>query len=178
MNHITVQETHQKTEALEELNEKYRYSKFYGSGLSTASGGIMFIVSENAGTPDETTFKSLKCGRTGILSLKYRDQSLSMINIYMPNDKTQQKEALIKLRGALKNEMKLKESELVMMGDWNFIEDQLDRSPQHTDDRGVNREMVKLKTTFDLIDGWQRANPSTQRFTWEGTSGNERKKYS
>src|SRR5258706_16469009 len=44
------------------------------------------------------------------------------------------------------------------------------------DDRGVNREMTNLKTTFDLIDGWQKSNPSAQKFTWEGTSGMERKK--
>ena len=135
MNNITIlalQETHQKTEAIEELNDRYKYLKFYGSGLSTASSGIMFIISENAGTPDETSFKNIECGRSGILSLKYGEQTLIMVNVYMPNDKTQQKEAIINLRRTLKNETKIKkDSELVILGDWNFVEDQVDRSPQH-----------------------------------------------
>jgi len=179
INHITIlalQETHQKTEALEELNKTYRHIKFYGSGLSTASRGIAFIVSKDVGTPDETTFKSYECGRTGMLSLKYGEQTLNMVNVYMPNNKTQQKEVIINLEKALKKETKIKEQELIILGDWNFVEDQIDRSPQHADDRKVNREMVKLKTSFDLIDGWRKANPSTLKFTWEGTSGTERKK--
>ena len=111
MNHITIpalQETHLKTEAIEELNGKYRYIKFYGSGVSTSSGGIMFIVSEGAGKPDDTNFKSFECGRTRMLSLKYGDQTLNLVNVYMPNDRTHQKEVLTNLRRTLKNEARLK----------------------------------------------------------------------
>ena len=94
----------------------------------------------------------------------------------MPNHKLLQKETLRNLRRELKNYQGLKDSELIVMGDWNFVEDKIDRSPQHDDDRGVMREMVKLKTSLDLIDGWRAANPDKRSFSWEGTSGNERKK--
>ena len=66
-------------------------------------------------------------------------------------------------------------SELVILGDWNFVEDQIDRSPQHADDRGVMREMTKLKASLELTDGWRKANPHTRSFTWEGTTGNNRR---
>jgi len=36
--------------------------------------------------------------------------------------------------------------------------------------------MTKLKATFDLIDGWRKANPDQKKFSWEGTTGNERRK--
>ena len=158
------------------MNEKYRYLKFYGCGALTLSGGIMFILSESAGTLDDTKYKSFKCRRTGMLSLKYGDQTLNTVNVYMPNDKTHQREVLTNLRRVLKNKTCIKESELIVLGNWNFVEDQVDRSPQHTDDRGVNREMTKLKTMLDLSDGWHRANLSTRKYTWEGMSGHERKK--
>jgi len=64
-----------------------------------------------------------------MLSLKYGEQTLNMVNVYMPNDKTQQKEAIINLEKALKKETKIKEQELIILGDWNFVEDQIDRSP-------------------------------------------------
>ena len=179
VNHISIlalQETHIKTEYIEELNKKYRYIKFYGCSASTSSGGIMFILSESARTLNDMNYKSFECGRTGMLSLKYRDQTLNMVNVYMPNDKTHQRETLTNLRRALKNETGIKDSELIVLGNWNFVEDQVDRSPQHTDDRGVNREMTKLKTALDLSDRWHKANLSTRKYTWEGTSGHERKK--
>ena len=155
---LALQETHLKTDKIDELNEKYRYLKFYGCGSSTSSGGIMFILSENTGKPDDMNYKSFECGRTGMLNLKFGDQSLNAVNVYMPNDRTHQKETLTSLRRALKNEPDIKNSELVVLGDWNFVEDQVDRSPQHADDRGVNREMTKLKVSLDLIDGWRKAN--------------------
>jgi exonuclease III len=62
------------------------------------------------------------------------------------------------------------------MGDWNFVEDKIDRSPQHDDDHGVMNEMTKLKAEIDLIDGWSATNPEARSFTWEGTTGNDRRK--
>jgi len=68
------------------------------------------------------------------------------------------------------------DTEFFIMGDWNFVKDKADRSPQHDDDLGVTNEMNKLKTSLDLLDGWRTSNPSSRSFTWEGTFGNERKK--
>jgi len=54
-----------------DLNKRYRHLKFLGSGLSTSSGGIMFIINESAGTPQNIQFKVIEKGRSGILSLQY-----------------------------------------------------------------------------------------------------------
>jgi len=48
---LTLQETHLMEEVINNLNEKYHMLKFYGSGLSTSSGGIMFIVNEQTDIP-------------------------------------------------------------------------------------------------------------------------------
>jgi len=61
------------------------------------------------------------------------------------------------------------------MGDWNFVEDKVDRSPQHNDDLRVTNEMNKLKTSLDLLDGWRSSNPGSRSFTWEGTFGSKKK---
>ena len=93
----------------------------------------------------------------------------------MPNNKLLQKETLTDLRRTLRKKKDIRESELVILGEWNFVEDQLDRSPQHADDRGVTGEMTKLKVSLDLTDEWRKANPTAQSFTWEGTTGNEKR---
>ena len=107
------------------------------SGLSTLSGGITFIINETTGSPQNIHFKTIEKGRSGLLSLKYRPQELNIVNVYMPNHKAPQREALIKLRRTLKAKKDIKDSELFVMGNWNFVEDKVDRSPQHDDNHGV-----------------------------------------
>ena len=172
---LALQETHTLNEHLEDLNKRFKYIKFYGSGLSTASSGILFLVSDDIGAPTNMEFKNIISGRIGSLKINYGEQTLNIINVYMPNDKNHQKETLTKLRRLLRADKDLKESELVILGDWNFVEDQINRSLQHADDRGVMREMTKLKASLELTDGWRKANPQTRRFTWEGTTGTDRR---
>ena len=173
---LALQETHLTDDAIEELNEKYGNLRFFGSGLSTSSGGIMFVITDRIGHPKDIEYKTIEKGRSGILCLNYEEQKLNIVNIYMPNQKPLQREALRNLRRNLRDQHDLVNSELLIVGDWNFVEDKIDRSPQHDDDKGVMKEMSKLKTSLDLIDGWRATNPDEQRFTWEGTCGNERKK--
>ena len=173
---LALQETHLMEDTINDLNNKYRNLKFFRSGLTTSSGGILFIVSERTGTPQDINFKVFEKGRSSILSLKYKNQELSIVNVYMPNHKTLQKEALINLTKELRNCQNITETELLVLGDWNFVEDKIDRSPQHDDDRRVTREMAKLKATYNLTDGWREANPDSRTFTWEGTAGSERRK--
>ena len=173
---LALQETHQMEDSIEELNKRYKNLKFFGSGLSTSSGGIMFVVSDGNGTQPNIGFEWFEKGRTGMLSLDYGDQKLNIVNVYMPNHKVQQKEALVDLRRSLDMKRDIINTELIVLGDWNFVEDRVDRSPQHDNDRRVTGEMAKLKATYDLTDGWRQSNPKARSFTWEGTTGSERKK--
>ena len=82
MNRITIlalQETHILTEGIESLTKKFKYIRFYGSGLSTSSCGILFLVSEGIGAPQNVSFKDIVSGRIGALKLEYGDQTLNVI---------------------------------------------------------------------------------------------------
>jgi len=91
---LAVQETHLMESSLVDLNERYRHLKFLGSGLSTSSGRIMFIINESAGTPQNIQFEVIEKGRSGILSLQYGAQEMKIVNVYMPNHKSPQREVL------------------------------------------------------------------------------------
>jgi len=123
---LALQETHTLNEDLETLNKRFKYVTFYGSSLSTTSSGILFLVSNDIGTPTNTEFKNIISRRIGSLKLNYGDQSLNIMNVYMPNDKNQQKETLTKIRREIRKDKDLKDLELVILGDWNFMEDQID----------------------------------------------------
>ena len=115
-------------------------------------------------------------GRIGTLKLEYGNQTLNIINVYMPNKAPATKGNTDGLRKDPEKRQSLNKSELVMLGDWNFVEDQIDRIPQHAaGDRGLTGEMTKLKVLLELTDRWRKANPSTRSFTWEGTAGNDKR---
>ena len=111
-----------------------------------------------------------------MLKLEFDNHVFNIVNVYMPNNKIHQRETITNLRRTLINDRNIDHSELIVLGDWNFVEDQVDWSPQHPDDRVVTREMARLKASFELIDGWRKAHPTSRSFTWEGTTSNERRK--
>ena len=126
---LALQETHLMEDAITDLNNKYKHLRFLGSRLSTASGGILFIVSNKAGDPLNIQFEVFNKGRTGMLSLEYGHQELNIVNVYLPNNQIQQRELLESLRNDLGRHQNLTSTELFNMGDWNFVEDKADRSP-------------------------------------------------
>ena len=170
---MALQETHLMEETILDLNKRYRNLRFFGSGLSTSSAGVMFVVND-AEVSQPTSFETFEKGRTAMLTLDHGGQELNIVNVYLPNHKTQQKEFLTRLTRDLEGQQNLIDTNLLILGDWNFVEDRTDRSPQHDDDKRVTHEMTKLKASFDLIDGWRTTNPEQRKFSWEGTTGNER----
>ena len=173
---LALQETHLMEDTINDLNQKYRMLKFYRSSLSTSSGRIMFVINEPTDTPQHISFEELEKGRMGLLSLNYSNSKLNLVNVYMPNHKTPQKEMLKHLRNKMRAKTHIDKEELIILGDWNFVEDRIDRSPQHDNDSGVTNEMTKLKSSLNLIDGWRTSNPDIRGFTWEGSTGPEKRK--
>ena len=52
-----------------------------------------------------------------------------------------------------------------MLGDFNLVEDSLDRLPCHMDDPNAVAALGNLKANFDLVDGWRRTNPDKRAYT-------------
>ena len=135
------------------------------NGSSTAKEGVAFIFNKDLveGIEWETTV--IIPNRATRLILKWGDdKGLDIINVYVPNDvgqKVQFLENLIKECTKIKNW-----TQPIMMGDFNFVEDSLDRSPQHYDDNRVVKIFNKLKKRFNLVDGWRIHNPLSREFTF------------
>jgi len=46
------------------------------------------------------------------------------------------------------------------------VEHQLDRFPHHKDDNNVVNEWTKIRTKYNLIDGWREQNETEKEFTF------------
>ena len=54
----------------------------------------------------------------------------------------------------------------IMLGDYNLIEDPIDRLPCHADNTQTVEALQNIKSLFLLHDGWHRAYPTTKSYTY------------
>ena len=53
-----------------------------------------------------------------------------------------------------------------MLGDFNIVEDAIDRLPSHGDDPDAVSDLLDLKRNFNLIDGWRHIFESTRGYSF------------
>lgn len=53
----------------------------------------------------------------------------------------------------------------MILGDFNIVEDTLDRLPSHEDPENVREELRNLMDHLGLIDGWRRINKNEVTYT-------------
>ncbi|KIJ38372.1 hypothetical protein M422DRAFT_106346, partial [Sphaerobolus stellatus SS14] len=62
----------------------------------------------------------------------------------------------------------------ILLGDFNLVEDALDRKPPKADSTVAVEALQEFKATSLLIDGWQQTYPTRQFFTWTSGSSESR----
>ena len=77
---------------------------------------------------------------------------LNMINIYAPNDPKEKEEFYIDLAKKLKQK---KKETYCLLGDFNCITEDIDRSPVHRDNENITEALNKLLLQNKLIDTWR-----------------------
>ncbi|KDQ10218.1 hypothetical protein BOTBODRAFT_178419 [Botryobasidium botryosum FD-172 SS1] len=102
-----------------------------------------------------------------------KDNPIEIINTYCPNEPKAKIEFLEKLRKKIKKNKGIKNP--LVMGDFNFTEDDIDRFPMRPDDNKVVKTFTKLKKDLNLVDTWRSINPGKINYTFtqtrpEGTS--------
>ena len=58
-----------------------------------------------------------------------------------------------------------------MVGDFNMVEDSLDRLPSHSDQGGTTEALDNLKQLLGVEDGWRNTYPQTTAFTYLQSNG-------
>ncbi|CAG8619222.1 14509_t:CDS:2, partial [Acaulospora colombiana] len=162
-------DTHWDEEYVKSL--KVKHKQIFCSHETTHRGGIAFIIDTKKWKPKESKFTTLIEGRSGMLDIEYDQQRLKIVAIYVPPDRKEKIEILRALRKKLRNE--IEKENLIIMGDFNLVEEDMDREPCHPDDRETVNELTKLKAELNLIDGWRNANPEERAYTWSGKNRND-----
>ncbi|KAJ6548521.1 Endonuclease/exonuclease/phosphatase [Mycena capillaripes] len=129
----------------------------------TSTAGVAFLLNKKFIDVQHVKIYSLVPGRALMLTIPWhKDRSLTILNIYAPN-KPQERDALwTELWMKWKADSSLP-FPCVVLGDWNFVEDGIDRLSGNV--APIPDSFWRLKSLLRLEDGWRATFPDDRQYT-------------
>ncbi len=166
---LAIQETHLDMERADRLNELFAATMkiIYSEDPHNATGarGVAFAINKRLVDEASIKTKNIRNGRAIMIELNRANaRRLRILNVYAPNDPTDN----ANFWTSLKSEMTRGGTEKpeLMLGDFNMVENPMDRLPARRDaDRQVE-ELRSLLTTLDMVDGLRTWDPNWRTFTY------------
>ncbi|KAG1764439.1 Endonuclease/exonuclease/phosphatase [Suillus occidentalis] len=129
----------------------------------TNAKGVALVLNKNLVSTSGVKTHELVPGRALLIIIPWRkDDTFKILVIYAPNDPQNNQyfweNVMSKLRGLPHPD--------VMLGDFNLVEDALDRLPPKQDSSGPTSKLKELRTRLRLRDGWRTENPDTLQYTF------------
>ncbi|KIJ43118.1 hypothetical protein M422DRAFT_253621 [Sphaerobolus stellatus SS14] len=129
------------------------------------SKGVAFLLNKQLTAWKEAQGIEIIPGRALLLCLPWHnDKTLNILTIYAPNASTENQTFWSDLH------RKWQADGLptihMLLGDFNLVEDSIDRLPAHNDLHGPREALANFKSLFGLLDGWRRENPDIILHTW------------
>ena len=116
--------------------------------------GVTIVINKGLLKSDNVQSNKIVPGRAILATIPWHgDTDLKILNIYTPNDAKNNENFWDHLNEALTNHPHLKPD--IMLGNFNLVEDSLDRLPCHLDDASAVASLGELKSLTGLVDGWR-----------------------
>lgn len=166
---LALQETHLTNERLENMNELFKASMVILNSPDpenpSGARGVAFAVNTRIVATEDLKMLEIVPGRAAILNFRWTgDRVLRILNVYAPNGAPENatfwrdiKEKLTSTRGR-RPEM--------LLGDFNLVEDSMDRLPPRGDQTEAVEDLGRLVGALGMTDGWRRNNPNARAFTY------------
>src|ERR1700722_4386188 len=166
---LGIQETRLNEEETARLQQQHPKIIIENNGNSTAKEGVAFILNKDLVNGRRWIHTKIIQNRVSRLQIQITEnEGLDIILIYAPNETIQKINFYEKLRNELN---KIKDwQEPILMGGFNFVEDDIDRYPMRLDDMRLNEEFNKLKKKYKWVDGWRIQNPKRTDYTFYQSS--------
>jgi len=175
---LALQETHLSPEMSAEVQKHRPRIKVIGSAHenATSTAGIVLVLNrqqvENA---EDTPYWEIIPGRALAASVNWHGQKLHIMTVYGPNDANESSQMWSMISDWLEAPGCPIPKLDILLGDMNFVEDEIDRQPMHLSrvDEAAT-EFSRLRIGHNLIDGWRARNPGTLEFTWRRRGQSQR----
>ncbi|KAH9854952.1 Endonuclease/exonuclease/phosphatase, partial [Lenzites betulinus] len=170
---LALQETHlsaRRREELEGLFGQY-LSILCGDDdqMDARAGGVAFVINKRRMNADACETTLLVPGRALMLKIPWTNgRVLTILNVYAPNASGENADFWKTLRELIPRKPD------VMMGDFNVVEDGIDRLPARRDPGRPTSELRTLCREMHLVDGWRTTNPTLREYTYmHGATGSQ-----
>ncbi|KAG1863878.1 Endonuclease/exonuclease/phosphatase [Suillus subluteus] len=163
---MAIQEMHLMKEEESKLNETFgQRIKIFSSidPENVNAKGVAIVLNTQMTNSKDATSKELIPGRALITHLPWtKGAQISILTVYAPNEPSKNQlfweELHTKLEGLPTPD--------IMLGDFNIVEDALDRIPSKQDNEYAVESLMCLKLCLDMRDGWRAENPDSLEFTF------------
>ena len=175
---LALQETHLSPEKLVEVQKNRPRLKILGSAHANATNtaGVALVLNRQlVEAADETPSWEIVPGRVLAARVSWHGQKLSILAVYGPNDRDGSAELWSQILDWLQAPACPITNVDILLGDMNFVEDEIDRQPMHfsrVDDAAT--KFCALREYCHLVDGWRRRNPGVLEFTWRRRQHSQR----
>ncbi|KAG2116710.1 Endonuclease/exonuclease/phosphatase [Suillus discolor] len=163
---MAIQETHLSKEEESKLNETFGCWLKIVSSIdpeNTNAKGIAIVLNVQMTRSKEVTSLEIVPGRALMIHIPWtKNTILTILAIYALNEPSKNQLFWDELRTKLEGKPKPD----VMLGDFNIVEDALDRLPCKQDNEYATESLVNLKLSLDLRDRWRAENPNSLAFTF------------
>lgn len=162
---LAVQGAHLNDDLVEELHNKYRRLKIiYSQGSNENAAGVAFVINKDITVHENITAHEIIPGRALQISTPWHNNlQIKIMNVYAPNNQSASSDLWKNLQQKFQNNEFPKPD--LMLGDFNFVEDSIDRLPCHHDNPNTIESMSNLRNTLNLEDGWRTTFPTEKAYT-------------
>ena len=167
---LAVQETHLTEEHVESIHTLHgkRIQVINSSPLSN-SAGVAFVLNRELTNVQDLSYTVLVPGRAIVVTTKWHQSNeITLLNVYAPNRYPDHLNFWDEVRSKLRATGTCPD---FLMGDFNIVEDPLDRAPARNDDEPATTALRDLRMENTLVDAWRHSFPDTRMFTYRSNTG-------
>ena len=149
---MALQETH-KTDKLASVFEStfgQSYRLIHSPDPDSRNArGVAFVLNKRMTRTEDVRAVALVPGRALLVSIPWKDETrMTVLNVYAPNSPGEMRELWTSLRNSLRGMQPARVD--VMLGDFNLVEDALDRIPSSQGDEQATELLRTIRTNLSL----------------------------
>ncbi|KAF9472507.1 DNase I-like protein, partial [Pholiota conissans] len=163
---LCLQETHLSPEDTESIHNLFGKRLQVYCSINPAqpnAAGIAIVINKDLAKSDTAQATELVPGRALLVVLPWHpNHTINILGIYAPNIPAENtyfwEKLLLDLRDMPTPD--------IMLGDFNMVEDALDRLPPKRDARNSVEALSQIKLSAGLVDGWRNTYPTQLQYTY------------
>ena len=169
---LAVQEAHMDEFRRQKIEELFQQRlRIFASGdleNPTGKGGVAITLNREIVDAAAATETVVIEGRAISVSIPLKQGAqLTILGVYAPNDPIQNEYLWEDIYEFYNNPLNRRVPRPdIMLGDFNIIEQAIDRMPQHDDRRETVESLERLNASLHLNDGWRQLNPAEKMYTY------------